>query len=153
MQSAICEKPDTDSLSYPLSSPHGAVSVCISSDRDILLARQRGREVAAEVGFTGADLTLIATAISELARNILKYARYGEIILAPVERGDRRGLSVVAHDDGPGIRELQRALQGGHSTGSGDGLGLPGVRQAMHEFKISSQVYSGTTVTLTQWTD
>jgi serine/threonine-protein kinase RsbT len=152
MQNAICQEPCSENISYPVSFLPGAVSVRISSDRDILLARQRGRELAAEVGFTGTDLTLIATAISELARNILLYARYGEVTLTPVEKGDRKGVSVVARDYGPGIPELQRALQGGHSTASGDGLGLPGVRRAMHEFKISSQVFSGTTVTLTHWT-
>ena len=105
----------------------------------------------AELGFSGTDLTLIPTAISELARNIVLYAKSGEIILSPIQRGDRKGISVVAQDEGPGIPDLRRALQDGYSTSRSLGLGLPGVRRLMDEFEIVSEVNRGTKVTVKKW--
>jgi serine/threonine-protein kinase RsbT len=123
----------------------------IESDADIVSARQRGRELAAELGFTGSDLTVIATAISEVARNIIAYARSGELVLHLVDGRSGRGLVVVARDDGPGIPDVEQALQDGYSTGDSLGLGLPGARRLMDEFEIVSQVGRGTTVTMTKW--
>jgi serine/threonine-protein kinase RsbT len=125
--------------------------VPIESDADVVSARQQGRELAAELGFSGSDLTVIATAISEVARNIIAYARSGELVLHLVDGTGKRGLVVVARDDGPGIPDVEQALQDGYSTGDSLGLGLPGARRLMDEFEIVSQVGRGTTVTMTKW--
>lgn len=123
----------------------------IRSDRDILLARQRGRAAGLNAGFVATDLTLIATAISELARNIVLYARTGEIELRTVLEDGRRGLVVVARDEGPGITDLERAMQDGFSTSGGLGLGLPGVKRLMDSFEIFSRPGHGTTVQAAKW--
>ena len=125
--------------------------ITISSGADIVTARLEGRQLAAEAGFNGSDLTVIATAISEVARNIVEYARKGEIILSIVHEGNRRGLRVIADDDGPGIPNVEQAMLDGFSTGRGLGLGLPGTRRLMDEFVIKSRVGEGTTVTATKW--
>lgn len=126
-------------------------SVPISSDADIVAARQKGRALAAQMGFGSTDLTLIATAISELARNIVLYARRGEIVLKPAEDGHRRGMIVMARDEGPGITDIPQAMQSGYSTSGSLGLGLPGVRRLMDEFEIVSEVGKGTIVTVKKW--
>lgn len=123
----------------------------VDCDVDIIGARKKGRELAAQLGFTSSDLTLIATAISELARNILLYAKRGQITLKLVSRGTTRGLAITACDEGPGIRDVQRALQDGYSTSRSLGLGLPGVRRLMDDFEIESVVNRGTTVTVKKW--
>src|SRR5712691_11522754 len=120
----------------------------IRSEHDILSARQRGRELAAELGFTGSELTIVATAISEIARNIVQYAGRGEIAFALVYDGETRGLVVVARDEGPGIADVTQAMQDGYSTGRSLGLGLPGARRLMDEFAVDSEVGKGTTVTM-----
>lgn len=132
---------------------HGASEqrIPIRSDSDIVVARQQGRTSAAGAGFTGSDLAVIATAISEVARNILSYAREGEIALAIVERAGRNGIHIVAEDHGPGIADVERAMRDGYSTGNSLGLGLPGARRLMDEFDIRSRVGEGTTVTMTKW--
>jgi serine/threonine-protein kinase RsbT len=127
------------------------IRVAINSDQDIVGARQKGRTLAADVGFSAADATLIATAISELARNIVSYARKGEIRLQKVQNSTRKGIIVVASDDGPGISDLRQALRDGFSTSGSLGLGLPGVRRLMDEFEIVSQTGRGTTVTVKKW--
>jgi serine/threonine-protein kinase RsbT len=126
--------------------------VPIKSDRDIIIARQRGKEMGASIGFSSTDLTLIATAISELARNIVLYAQTGEIVMKPLRQGDRKGITVVARDEGPGIPDIPRALQDGFSTSRSLGLGLPGIRRLMDAFEIVSEVNHGTTVTVKKWT-
>lgn len=125
--------------------------VSINSDTDIVEARQKGRQTAAEVGFQFTDLALIATSISELARNIVSYARHGEIVIRRIEEPGRRGIEVVARDEGPGIRNVEQAMQVGYSTSGGLGLGLPGVRRLMDQFEITSQQGHGTSVTITKW--
>jgi serine/threonine-protein kinase RsbT len=123
----------------------------INRDGDVVTARQRGRELAAQIGFTGSDLTIIATAISELARNIIVYAKRGEISLSIVVLNGRSGVLVVARDQGPGIPDIERAMRDGFSTGNSLGLGLPGARRLVDEFEIASTVGEGTTVTLRKW--
>src|SRR5690349_7973716 len=113
--------------------------VAVSRDADIVTARQLGRELAAKAGFAGSDLTLIATAISEVARNIVSYAENGEIRLSLAERDGKPGLLVVAQDHGPGIPDIDQAMQDGFSTGKSLGLGLPGARRLMDEFEIASE--------------
>ncbi len=127
------------------------IRVSIGHDSDIVTARQKGREIAAQVGFKATDLTLIATAISEVARNILTYAKTGEIVLDAVAAGARRGILVVAADQGPGIPDIEQAMRDGFSTGKSLGLGLPGARRLMDDFKIESKVGEGTTVTMKKW--
>ena len=127
------------------------VQVRVEHDGDVVAARQKGREMAAHVGFSGSDLTIIATAISEIARNIVVYAKRGDVTLAPLTEGSRRGLLVVAQDTGPGLPNIEQAMRDGFSTGKSLGLGLPGARRLMDEFEISSQVGVGTTVTMRKW--
>jgi len=127
------------------------VRVPIASDVDVVAARQSGREVAAAAGFSSGDQTVIAAAISEIARNILMYAKRGEISLSVVANGERQGVVVVARDQGPGIRDVERALEDGYSTSGGLGLGLPGARRLMDDFEVASAVGQGTTVTMKKW--
>lgn len=127
------------------------IRVPIDSDVDIVAARQQGRALAAPLGFSRVDLTLIATAISEVARNIVVYAKRGEIVLSLANQGSRRGIVVVARDDGPGIPDLVQAMQDGYSTSRGLGLGLPGAKRLMDEFDIVSQVGRGTTIVMKKW--
>ena len=129
----------------------GVIRVAINSDQDIVAARQRGRALAAELGFSAVDSTLIATAISELARNIVSYAGTGEITLKTIQNSTRQGILIVAADDGPGIHDLRQALRDGFSTSGSLGLGLPGVRRLMDEFEIASQPGRGTRVEVKKW--
>jgi len=115
------------------------------------MARQKARTLATELGFVGSDLTLIATAISEVARNIVDHAKEGEILLAPTNHGSKRGISITAHDEGPGIRDVTQAMQYGFSTRKGLGVGLPGAKWLMDEFYIYSKIGKGTTVTMKKW--
>jgi len=127
------------------------VSVSVETDLDIVGARQKGRELATEMGFSPGDATLVATAISELARNIILYAKRGQITLQAIAQSDTRGIAIVARDKGPGIPDLRQALQDGYSTSRSLGLGLPGVRRLMDEFEIESTVNRGTIVTVRKW--
>ncbi len=129
----------------------GEIRVAITSDQDIVAARQSGRALAAELGFSATDSTLIATAISELARNIVSYARKGEITVKTIHGPSRQGILVIASDDGPGIPDVLQAMRDGFSTSGSLGLGLPGVRRLMDEFQIASQPGRGTTVTVKKW--
>jgi len=125
--------------------------VPIKSERDIVVARQKGRAMAREFGFSSGDATLIAAAISELARNIVAYAGEGMITMNVIYNSKREGLLIVASDEGPGIADIPRALRDGFSTSGSLGIGLPGVRRLMDEFDISSQPNVGTVVTVTKW--
>lgn len=125
--------------------------VPIRADADVLLARQRARELAKALKFSASELTLIATAISEVARNIVTYAKQGEVALQLVTQGRRRGIRVVARDQGPGIADISRAMQDGFSTSSSLGLGLPGSKRLMDDFDIVSELGKGTRITMTKW--
>ena len=128
------------------------ITVPINSPTDILAARQRGRSLARQVGFSSpTDLTLIATAISELARNIVHYAKQGEVVFDTIHQNGKCGISIVAKDEGPGITNIAQAMQAGYSTSGGLGLGLPGVQRLMDHFEIVSNVGKGTTVTAIKW--
>jgi serine/threonine-protein kinase RsbT len=131
--------------------PVGEIRVPIDSDQDVVFARQKGRGMANEIGFTSGGATLIATAISELARNIVSYARKGRITLKEIHGSSRVGILVIASDDGPGIADIRQALRDGFSTSGSLGLGLPGVRRLMDEFEITSQPGQGTTVAVKKW--
>ncbi len=124
----------------------------IASDKDVVAARQQGRAVALQTGFSVSEATLIATAISELARNIVSYASHGTVTLKPAHGANGAlGLTLIANDSGPGIADVAQALRDGYSSSGGLGLGLPGVRRLMDEFEISSRAGIGTTVTVTKW--
>ncbi len=124
----------------------------IASDKDVVTARQQGRAVALQTGFSVSEATLIATAISELARNIVSYADQGSVTLRPVHGPNgAAGLTITASDSGPGIIDVAQALRDGYSSSGGLGLGLPGVRRLMDEFDITSRAGVGTTVTVTKW--
>ena len=123
----------------------------IKSDEDILAARQEGRELAVRLGFGSSELAVIATSISELARNLLLYAKNGCIVCWAIERDPEKGIVIQATDEGPGIPDVDAVLRDGYSTSGGLGLGLPGVRRMMDEFAIVSHKGSGTTVTTIKW--
>lgn len=129
----------------------GELQVPIVGEADIVTARQKGRELAAGIGFSSTEQTIVALAISEIARNIVSYAQRGEITLAPLNDGGRRGLLVIARDQGPGIPDIDLAMRDGYSTARSLGMGLPGARRVMDEFDIQSEPGRGTTVTMTKW--
>lgn len=123
----------------------------IKSDPDIVLARQRVRAVASDLGFSSTDQTLIATAVSELTRNILSYAKEGELVVRTVEGLGRSGIEIVAEDNGPGIADVDAAMRDGYSTGGGLGLGLPGTKRLVDEFFLETRVNEGTRITVRKW--
>ncbi len=127
------------------------VRVVVEADKDVVTARQRGREIAARAAFSTSELTMISTAISEVARNIVRFARRGQIIVSLIGEEDPVGVRIVARDVGPGIADAERALEDGFTTYGGLGLGLGGCRRLMDEFAISSEVGRGTTVTMSKW--
>ena len=124
----------------------------IESDSDVVTARQEARAMASRLDLSSTDQTLLATAISEVARNITAYAKRGEVLLSVIEDdGGRRGIRVIARDQGPGIENVELALQDGYTSGSGLGLGLPGARRLVHHFEIETEPGQGTKVTLVMW--
>ena len=125
--------------------------VQIARDADVVVARQRGRELAARAGFSATDQTVIATAISEIARNIVKFAERGEVVVSTMSQDGRRGLRVVVRDVGPGIEDPEEAMRDGYSTYHGLGLGLPGARRLMDRLDLESVRGEGTTVTMEKW--
>jgi serine/threonine-protein kinase RsbT len=127
------------------------VRVAINADSDLVTARAEGRAMAERLGFPRPDPTLIATAISEIARNIVVHVGQGEIILKPLEEKERYGLLVIATDKGAGIRDVEAALRDNYSGRGGLGLGLAGARRLMDEFQLASDADSGTTVTMKKW--
>jgi RNA polymerase sigma factor (sigma-70 family) len=134
----------------PSPAPEEATTV-LRADSDIVTARRRGRELALEIGFSPTEATVIATAISEVARNIVRFATSGDVTVTRITEGDATGVLVVARDTGPGIADLDQAMSVGYTTYGGRGLGLPGARRLMDEFEITSEFDCGTTVTMTKW--
>ena len=128
------------------------VRVAIRTDADVVTARQEARTMGSDLVFSSTDLTLLATAISEIARNITTYAGEGEVALRVLNSGGRTGIEVVATDNGPGIEDVELAMQDGFTTGSGLGLGLPGTRRLVDEFDLHTTPGGGTKVRLVKWT-
>lgn len=124
----------------------------VETEGDIITARQVGREMASHLGFSISDLTLIATAISEIARNIVDHAGRGEMFFAICENNARQGICITARDTGPGIEDIEQAMEDGWTSKNGLGLGLPGSRRIMDEFAIESTKGQGTTVIMKKWT-
>ncbi|MBN1178852.1 MAG: anti-sigma regulatory factor [Anaerolineae bacterium] len=129
----------------------GKTHVRIERDTDVVLACQKGRILAEASGFSGNDQAVIIVAISEIARNILEHAGKGTLTLSPLRADRRCGIEVTAEDDGPGIPDVNRALQDGYSTGAGLGIGLPGAKRLMDEFDLVSEVGNGTKVVMKKW--
>ena len=127
------------------------VRVPVTHESDVVVVRREVRTLASTLGFSSGELAVIATAVSEIARNIVVYAKRGEVVLSLVENGARKGVRVVARDYGPGIPDLSLAMKDGWSTAKGLGLGLPGARRLMDEFDVVSEVGKGTIVTMTKW--
>ena len=125
--------------------------VDVNNSDDIVTARQAGHELARQLGFSLTDVTMIATAISEIARNITSYAGRGEVRVGLQYRDGRQALVVRAEDDGPGIADVERALEDGYSTGRGLGLGLPGARRLMDRLIVESAPGKGTVVEMWKW--
>lgn len=123
----------------------------IRAGADVVAARQRGRELAMHIGFSGSEVTVIAAAISEIARNIVDYAGHGEMTFHRLEKAGRHGMMIVAQDEGPGIANVAEAMQYGCATRRGIGVGLPGAKWLMDEFEIQSKPGKGTKVTMRKW--
>lgn len=121
------------------------------TDVDVLKARKYGKELASALHFSNSERTVIATAISEIARNTVLYAKSGCMHLKLINNGARRGLLIVAEDEGPGIPDLKLAMQDGYTTSRGLGIGLPGAKRLMDEFDIVSEVGKGTVITMKKW--
>jgi RNA polymerase sigma factor (sigma-70 family) len=127
------------------------VRIPVQRDADVVTARLKGREVATRLGFSATDATLLATAISEMARNIVKFAERGDITFHEIDEGVRQGITIVVRDVGPGIPDLGLAMRDGYSTYDGLGLGLPGARRLMDQFDVVTEAGHGTTITMTKW--
>src|SRR5215211_9507960 len=127
------------------------IHVSIETDADLVVARAEGRAMAQRLGFRPPDATLIATAISEVARNVVVHVGHGEIIMRPLVDGRRLGVLVIVRDEGEGIPDVDAALGLGHASRGDLGLGLPGARRLMDEFEVEAQLGKGTTVTMRKW--
>ncbi|GGD04972.1 serine/threonine-protein kinase RsbT [Thalassobacillus devorans] len=125
--------------------------VNIKKEWDIVGARQLGRDIAKKIGFGTVDQARIATAISELARNIYLYAGSGKVCFEAIDDMNHKGLSIIAIDEGPGIEELSQVMEDGFSTSGGLGAGLPGVKRLMDEFDIVSEQGKGTEIKVVKW--
>ncbi len=126
-------------------------SIALENEQDVAVARGEARRIAADLGFRLIDQTRIATVASELARNVIKYARRGRMIAQPFGATGRQGLRLIFEDEGPGIPDLEAAMRDGFSTGRGLGKGLPGSRRLVDDFRIESEVGRGTRVTVVRW--
>lgn len=118
---------------------------------DIAVAVSAARSITRKMGFSESRQFLIASAVSELATNIVRYAETGWLTIKVLRNGDRSGFEVIARDEGPGIPDLGKAMEEHYSGGTGLGLGLPSVRRIMDEFDIQSRVEAGTTVIARKW--
>ena len=128
-----------------------AKAAVIRSDLDIVIARTLARDTAKSLGFGAIDQARIATAVSELARNIFLYAGTGSVTVREIEKNGRKGVEIICEDQGPGIANIDLVMQDGYSTSRGMGMGLPGARRLMDEFTIHSQQGIGTTITCRKW--
>lgn len=138
-------------MSAPASREALELRIPVQGEEDVVVARQEARKFASELGLNATESTYVVTAISELARNIFVYAREGEIVLTAVAEGPKRGVAVLARDDGPGIDDIRQAMQDGYSTSGGLGMGLGGARRLMDEFDITSKPGEGTTISAVKW--
>ena len=127
------------------------VEVALSTETDIVVVRRSVREAATRLGFGITDVTRIITAASELARNVFVYAGSGVVRWRVLNRSDKVGLELIFEDHGPGIADIDQAMQPGYTTGGGLGYGLPGAKRLMDEMEIESETGKGTKVTVKKW--
>ena len=125
--------------------------VPIRSEYDIVPARHKVRELCTTLNFSTGEQTLVATCVSELARNIVEYAGSGEMVMSLIDNNGKKGIVIIARDEGPGIPDIELAMKDGYSTSKGLGIGLPGCKRIMDEFTIVSKIRKGTTVTVKKW--
>ena len=144
-------------MAWGVGVPITETRVPITVEDDIVVSRQRAREVARQLGFGAVDQSRIATAVSELARNVVRYATDGRgaVVIRGLDpastAGARKGIEIVVSDDGPGIADIDQALRDGFTSGAGMGMGLPGTRRLMDEMTVDSAVGRGTIVTIRKW--
>lgn len=128
-----------------------SLELALSSQEDVVAVRQSTRSLAVEIGLTIVDQTKIVTAASELARNTVVHGGGGKATLEVVKEGPKQGVRLVFEDTGPGIADIERAMQDGYTSGAGLGLGLGGSKRLCSDFAIESQPGIGTRVTITRW--
>jgi serine/threonine-protein kinase RsbT len=135
---------------YPFA---GGVRVCVTigDASAIAVVRRHVRDLGREAKLSEVAIAALATAATEIARNIVNHAGHGEVLLGMAAEGDRRGVLLVARDDGAGIPDLARAMKDGYTTGGGLGLGLSSARRLVDVFELSSSSGAGTTVLMTKW--
>lgn len=126
-------------------------SMAIIREVDVIPFRNRLKEYATKIGMGLVNQTKLITAASELARNMLKYAKGGKVLIEVVSKGRENGIRLVFADEGPGIKDIALAMKDGFSTGKSLGLGLPGTKRLVSEFDIQSILGKGTTVTVIKW--
>jgi serine/threonine-protein kinase RsbT len=125
--------------------------VWLRDTSDVAVARGRARELAYAQGFPSSAAEALATAVSEVARNVIVHAGTGEMLLGIERNSGRIGVVAITRDDGPGIPNIDDAMRDGHTTGGGLGLGLPSARRLVDAFELRSVVGHGTTVSMTKW--
>lgn len=144
------------SSAAPIAQPSAASSVRvripIATDADVAVAGEHGRRLASRLDFSPTDITVIAAAILEVARNVLAHGQRGDLMLHLIQKRGRLGVAVLARDKGPGIANVRQALRDGCSTSGGLGLGLASARRLMDEFRVRSEPGRGTTITMRKWT-
>jgi len=126
-------------------------AMTIEREQDVVPFRNRVKEYAVKTGMSLVNQTKLITGASELVRNMLKYAKGGKVIIEVLSTGRESGIRLIFEDKGPGIPDIEQAMQDGFTTGKSMGLGLPGTRRLMNEFNIISEVGKGTTVTVIKW--
>ncbi|QDK82090.1 anti-sigma regulatory factor [Spirosoma sp. KCTC 42546] len=126
-------------------------SMAITREQDVVPCRNRVKEVAVKIGMGLVNQTKLITAASELARNMLRYANGGEVLIEVVSKGRESGVRLTFTDKGPGIADISLAMQDGYSTGKSLGLGLPGTKRLVNEFDLKSTLGQGTTITILKW--
>lgn len=130
---------------------HKSIWIGVNRESDIHLSIFQTERIAKAVGFDNNRAKMIVTAVSELARNIIKYAGKGKIIVTPLEEENRTGIEIICQDYGPGIADLEKAMKDSYSSSGTLGLGLPGVKRMMDEFEINSELNKGTKIAIKKW--
>ncbi len=123
----------------------------IRTEEDIVTSRSAAKDMAREIGFGIVDQTKIATTISELTRNVVKYADEGLMVIVILNDMRRIGIEIIVEDRGPGILDINQALQEGYSSGRGLGMGLSGAKKLMDKFEVESTLGKGTRVVVQKW--
>ena len=132
--------------------PQSKDALRIESEQDIVAVRKKVRDLCRDAGFGLTDVTRIVTAASELARNIFRYAKKGEMTWTILSDGRKKGIELVFDDQGPGIADVDAALGDGYTTSRSMGMGLPGTKRLMDDMVVDSRIGEGTTITIRKWT-